>query len=169
MSTIYSSSSSSTSHHSTSSLKSMSNNNTGTLKATNGGGGSELNGSFSMTNGMGNLALFCDMSEKDFELTKNGYKLFLVVYAIRHTKPSATDRHASISRCFAGGVYDLGSNLCNIVYVTADVRNIQSSMCLTMADFESSIVQPKTLHELVKEKGLYQLSIKLVKISHKKD
>ena len=25
----------------------------------------------------GNIALFCDISEKDFELTKTGYKLFL--------------------------------------------------------------------------------------------
>lgn len=120
-----------------------------------------LNGSFSTNNsgtnnatsGSGHLALFCDISEKDFELTKSGFKLFLIVYAIRHVKPSSSDRHASISRCFAGGLYDLGSNLCNIVYVTADVRNIQSSMVLNMAEFESSVVQPKILNEFMKEKG----------------
>lgn len=103
--------------------------------------------------GVGHLALFCDISEKDFELTKAGYKLFLVVYAIRNVKASNSDRHASISRCFAGGLYDLGSNLCNIVYVAADVRNIQSSMVLSMTEFEGSVVQPKTLQEFIKEKG----------------
>ena len=80
-------------------------------------------------------------------MTNSSFVRHQVVYAMRHCKPSASDKHASIARCFAGGVYDLGANLCNIVYVTADVRNIQSSMVLTMSDFESSIVQPRTLQE----------------------
>ena len=45
-----------------------------------------------------------DISEKDFELTKvSGYKLFLVVYAIKHSKKNVNDQHSSISRVFAGG------------------------------------------------------------------
>jgi hypothetical protein len=47
--------------------------------------------------------LIQDISEKDFELTKNGFKLFLVVYAIKHIKSNVIDKHASISRVFAGG------------------------------------------------------------------
>lgn len=82
------------------------------------------------SNNSNKFALFCDISEKDFELTKNGYKLFLVVYAVKHLKHSTSDRQASISKMFAGGVCDLGSNLCNLVYVSADVRNIHSSMIL---------------------------------------
>ena len=44
-----------------------------------------------------------DISEKDFELTRCGYKLYLVVYAIKNLKQSLTDKHASFSRIFAGG------------------------------------------------------------------
>jgi hypothetical protein len=44
-----------------------------------------------------------DLSKKDFEQTKNGFRLFLIVYAVRHSKTNPIDRHASISRLFAGG------------------------------------------------------------------
>jgi hypothetical protein len=99
-----------------------------------------------------NFALFCDISEKDFELTKTpsgGFRLFLVVYAIRHSKKHPTDQHASISRIFAGGICDLGSNFCNLVYVSTEVRNIQASMCLSITDFDTSIVTPKTIQEFI--------------------
>ena len=75
--------------------------------------------------------LIKDISEKDFELTKNGYKLYLIVYAIKHNKFNPSDRLASISQIFAGGVFDLGSTLCNLIYVSTEARNIQSSMILT--------------------------------------
>ena len=55
--------------------------------------------------------IFCDISEKDFELTKSGYKLFLVAYAIKHTKTSSDDLHSSISQRFAGGGEHLADSL----------------------------------------------------------
>ena len=91
---------------------------------------SDSNASIIHVNNIGKYALFCDISEKDFELTKCGYKLFLVVYAVKNLKQNILDRHASISRIFAGGICDLGSNLYNIAYVTTDVRNVQGSMIL---------------------------------------
>ena len=44
-----------------------------------------------------------DISEKDFEMTKTGYKLFLVAYCIKNLKINQNDKHSSISRIFAGG------------------------------------------------------------------
>lgn len=76
------------------------------------------------------FVLFCDINEKDFEYTKRGYKLLLVVYSIKQTRYCENEHLISISKKFAGGLYDLGSNLCNIVYVSADIRNFQASMIL---------------------------------------
>lgn len=73
---------------------------------------------------------FCDLSEKDFEYTKKGYKLLLVAYTIKHTRYNEKDLLTSVSKKIAGGLYDLGSNLCNLVYVSADIRNFQASMIL---------------------------------------
>ena len=60
--------------------------------------------SVSVSNSSKHFALFCDISEKDFESAKTGgYKLFLVVYAIRNIKVVPLDRHSSLSTIFAGG------------------------------------------------------------------
>ncbi|RNA41499.1 dedicator of cytokinesis 1 isoform X2 [Brachionus plicatilis] len=37
------------------------------------------------------FVFFCDISEKDFEYTKKGYKLLLVVYSVKHTSVSEFD------------------------------------------------------------------------------
>lgn len=73
---------------------------------------------------------FCDLSEKDFEYTKKGYKLLLVAYSIKHTRHNEKDLLTSMSKKITGGLYDLGSNLCNLVFVSADIRNFQASMIL---------------------------------------
>jgi hypothetical protein len=98
------------------------------------------------------FALFCDISEKDFEMTKNGYKLFLVAYCVKNVKNNPLDKHSSLSRICAGGVFDLGSNLCNLVYVSTDVRTIQSSMILNLNEFENSVVTHKTLQDFINSK-----------------
>ena len=85
-------------------------------------------------------------------MTKQGYRLFLVAYCVKSGKWSATDKHASISRIFAGGVYDLGSSFCNLAYVNTDVRNIQSSMVLSVFEFENSVVTHKQLQDLINSK-----------------
>lgn len=90
-----------------------------------------------------------DLSEKDFDMTKSGYKLLLVVYAVKNIKQNNMDRHSSISKIFAGGVCDLGSNLCNIIFVNTEVRNVQGSMSLYMSEFDNSIVTFKTLQEFI--------------------
>lgn len=110
---------------------------------------------FAQKNYTEKCALFCDISEKDFELTnkKNGYRLFLVAYVVRKLKQNLNDRHASISRIFAGGVCDLGANLCNLIYVATAAehsRHIQSSMTLNVTEyFESSVVTPKNIQEFL--------------------
>ena len=46
----------------------------------------------------------------------------------------------------------MGSHLCNLVYVSTEVRNINSSMILNITEFDTSIVTPKTIQEFINSK-----------------
>ena len=120
-------------------------------------------------NSIGKCALFCDISEKDFELTNSGYKLFLIAYVVKKLKINSGPKHASISRFFSGGVCDLGAKLCNLIKVEADHRHIQNSMILnTVEYFESSIVSAKNIQEFFNTKDLAD-SYKLIKNTAKEN
>jgi hypothetical protein len=68
------------------------------------------------------------LNEKDF---KSGYKLCLIVYGIKNTRFNEKgSSELPLSRIFVAGVFDLSSNLGNIIDVSAEKRNIQIPMNL---------------------------------------
>ncbi len=88
-------------------------------------------------------------------MKKQGYRLYLVAHVVKRLKQNSIDKHASISRVYAGGVWDLGANMCNLIYVAAEnSRHIQSYMALNVTEyFESSVVAAKSIQELLEQKA----------------
>ena len=80
---------------------------------------------------------------------KQGYYLYLVAHVVKIFKQNSINKHSSILRVYAGGVCDLGTNMCNLIHVTAEnSRNIQSYMTLSVTEyFETSFVTPKSIQE----------------------
>lgn len=89
---------------------------------------------------------------------KKGYRLFLVAHVVRRLKPHPTDKHSSIARVYAGGVWDLGANMCNLIYVAVEnSRHIQSYMTLNVSEyFETSVVTAKSIQEFLEQKSREQ-------------